>query len=300
MDILVTAMRWNYSLDPSPGQIINAFINFEKQILRGHPSPPTSLVTKFMRVVIPLAIISLSIVPVFQLLLLLFVPCTPPFLLSMRANCKEPGASGYVVQFGIRLFESWMQWHMTLSGGTWVIYVLFVGTVCFLTYFRILYSEISRIQQSDDVDACIRLYKCLQVLEKSFNDFLMYRMMPALLACAPGVQVIVQYVCINHHNDIQMPGFLVFPLIGWNAGINNFLVYTLASGINIASETALQGMKNKVVGLRGQKLIRRQLRACSLLKVKFGSNFIDRGTPLVIQDFCINQTVSLTLINAAS
>lgn len=35
MDILVTAMRWNYSLDPSPGQIINAFINFEKQILRG-------------------------------------------------------------------------------------------------------------------------------------------------------------------------------------------------------------------------------------------------------------------------
>lgn len=58
-------------------------------------------------------------------------------------------------------------------------------------------------------------------------------------------------------------------------------------------------MMKKVPGLEGKKLIRRQVKGCSMLKVKFGSNFIDRGTPLVIQNFCINQTVSLTLIKLA-
>lgn len=35
MNILLMATQWNYSLDPSAGQIVNSFINFEKQILKG-------------------------------------------------------------------------------------------------------------------------------------------------------------------------------------------------------------------------------------------------------------------------
>ncbi|OXA43292.1 hypothetical protein Fcan01_22065 [Folsomia candida] len=259
LDILLTATRWNYSLDPSPGQIVNVFINFEKEILKGHPNPPTSLGTELMRIVVPLATISLTAVPVLELLLLLFVPCTPPFLLSMFPNCKECSANVDVIKFWIRLFESWVQWHIALSGGTWVIFILLVGVVCIVTYIRVLSSEISRIQQSQDMDACIRLYKCIQMLEKSFNDFLMDRIVPAMLLCSPGVQLIVQYVCINHHNDIPMPGFLVFPIIGWNGGITNVLVYSLASGIHSASEAALVGIKNKLVGLQGQKLIKGSL-----------------------------------------
>ncbi|OXA43273.1 hypothetical protein Fcan01_21973 [Folsomia candida] len=119
-----------------------------------------------------------------------------------------------------------------------------------------------------------------------------------MLFCAPGVQLIAQYVCINHHAEIAMPGFLLFPLIGGDAGITNVLVFTLASYINIASERALQGMKDKIRLLESKRFMIKQLRACSVLKVKFGSNFIDRGTPLVIQNFCISQTVTLSLIKS--
>lgn len=35
LDILLTTTRWNYSLDKSPGQIVNSFLQFEKQILEG-------------------------------------------------------------------------------------------------------------------------------------------------------------------------------------------------------------------------------------------------------------------------
>lgn len=41
-------------------------------------------------------------------------------------------------------------------------------------------------------------------------------------------------------------------------------------------------------------------KACTVLKIKFGSNFIDRGTPLVIQKFCLDQTMSLVLIDESS
>ncbi|OXA36538.1 hypothetical protein Fcan01_28697 [Folsomia candida] len=35
LDILITATRWNYSVDKSPGQIVNSFMNFELEILKG-------------------------------------------------------------------------------------------------------------------------------------------------------------------------------------------------------------------------------------------------------------------------
>lgn len=146
MDLLITAKRWNHSLDKSPGQIVNAFINFETEIMKGSkytlscyiyyicilvchpkclayfsitfldlPKAPTSLGTKLMRVFIPVFTISLTMAPLLEILLLLFAPCTPPFLLSMLPNCKECYTSGNLIQFGIRLFESWMQWHMLLT-----------------------------------------------------------------------------------------------------------------------------------------------------------------------------------------
>ncbi|OXA64469.1 hypothetical protein Fcan01_00363 [Folsomia candida] len=109
--------------------------------------------------------------------------------------------------------------------------------------------------------------------------------------------IIAQYVTINHYSDIAMPGFLAFPLIAVNCLTTNVVVFTLAAFVNSASEKVMESLGKKAGGLSGKKLlIKRQIRGCSVLKVKFGSNFIDRGTPLVMQTFCINQTVSLTLI----
>lgn len=146
------------------------------------------------------------------------------------------------------------------------------------------------------MNCCIRLYHCIQIVEKSFNDFLMVRVIPAVITGSPAIQILAQYTCINHYGDIGMPGFLVFPLIGGNAMINNVLVNTLASCINTASVKALASVKDKVALVEKKKLMRRRVWACSVLKVKFGSNFIDRGTPLVMQNFCMSQTVSLSLI----
>lgn len=95
-----------------------------------------------------------------------------------------------------------------------------------------------------------------------------------------------------------MPGFLVFPMILFDAVIVNMLTITLASNVHKESVKLLRVMAKNAIGQGQYAVTKRQLRACTLLKIKFGSNFIDRGTPLVIQTFCLNQTVSLGLIRS--
>lgn len=79
-----------------------------------------------------------------------------------------------------------------------------------------------------------------------------------------------------------MPGFLIFPLMGVTA---LYLYHSYQQGYRIIRIRISRG------------ILRRHILSCYALKVKFGSNFTDRGTALVIQNFCLHQTVSLTLIN---
>lgn len=54
----------------------------------------------------------------------------------------------------------------------------------------------------------------------------------------------------------------------------------------------LMGMKGKVKGKAEMKL----LKSYAPLKVRFGGNFMDQLTPLVIQEFCSVQTANLLLL----
>ncbi|OXA64115.1 hypothetical protein Fcan01_00282 [Folsomia candida] len=278
--------KWNWNLDIAGIQVINAFLDYEDELLADNAPPPLSLGAKMMRIFIPAGEISLPTVALLQFLLLRYVPCTPPFILSMQPNCKNK-AGFIVVQLGVHMFEGWMFWHMMLAGGCWVIYVLFTGIVSILSYFSILNNH--RNQG--------RLEHVYSILSADSNLGKILQILPSIMLCIPGIQIITLYVTLNHHSDIAMPGFLVFPLIAVNCGMNNVLAFTLASFVNSASEKVMESLAKKASGLSGKKsLIKRQIRGCSVLKVKFGSNFIDRGTPLVVQTFCINETVSLTLI----
>lgn len=130
------------------------------------------------------------------------------------------------------------------------------------------------------------------------NVFLMVRVVPTVIICSITLQVISQYVCIKLHDKIAMPGFLVFPLMCVDAFVVNVLVYSLASWVNSTSTEVLQSFERNTIQFGGRKsILAREIRACGVLKVKFGSNFIENGTPLVIQNFCLVQTLNLLLIS---
>lgn len=161
-------------------------------------------------------------------------------------------------------------------------------------------SQIQSVRNEDDADDCIQFYRAIQVLEKYFNACPhIKRIIPLTVFITPTLQIITQYVCISLRDAVPLPGFLVFPLIAADTIINNVLILTLGSGVHSGSQKALQLLnRRKQRGLKPDRIIRRKVKSCSLLKIRFGSNFIDRGTPLVIQDFCMGQTVNLILINS--
>lgn len=91
-----------------------------------------------MKLLVCMIQFSLPIVPILQLTLLTFAPCTPPFILSMQPNCTGSRVDFSLVGIGIHLFETWMSLHMMLSAGVCIVYSLLVCTVCILTYLSIL------------------------------------------------------------------------------------------------------------------------------------------------------------------
>lgn len=149
-----------------------------------------------------------------------------------------------------------------------------------------------------DKKECLQFYRALQVLEKYMNAFLERRIVPVTMLTIPLNQIIGQYVSICLHDTIPMPFFLMFPLIAVDTGVCNVLVFTLASWVHSGSLDVLRKLRRLTCGRRNS-VFAKNLKSCSLLKIKFGSNFIDRGTALVIQDFCMNQTANLVMINSS-
>lgn len=142
----------------------------------------------------------------------------------------------------------------------------------------------------------LKSYRSFQVLEKMFNAFLKARILPALLIGTISMNILSVFVCISLHGEIEISGLLLFLALGFNAALVNIITYTLASTVNTRSTQILRSFRTKMVGMRRKSELRRQIASCSVLGVQFGSNFIDRGTPLVIQDFCLNPIVSLSLL----
>ncbi len=79
-------------------------------------------------------------------------------------------------------------------------------------------------------------------------------------------------------------------------GVTVFVFGILADVYNVSSRA-----QNKINGrpeLMKNKWVKRWVKSCPILKIYFGgSNFFDQLTPLNIQNFAINQTVSLMLLN---
>ncbi|XP_035711899.1 uncharacterized protein LOC118437166 isoform X2 [Folsomia candida] len=186
--------------------------------------------------------------------------------------------------------------HMMYSTGIVACFVFSVGIVFILNFLRVLESYITT-DLADHTD-CIRLYRVVQILEKSLNAYLSERILPAIMIGDPTVEIFGLFVCISLSKETPMPGFLIFPLMTTVTGINNVVIVALASKFHSASERLLVCWERASLSNKwNNKLRRRDLRACNVLKIKFGSNFVEKGTPLVLQDFCINQTISLILLN---
>ncbi|OXA40284.1 hypothetical protein Fcan01_24852 [Folsomia candida] len=135
--ILATASR--LVMDNSGVQMLNTLLKFEKNVIQGYPQAPPRFSDKIMAMFIQLCEISVPLIPLLQLTLLTYEPCTAPFLLSMDPTCKIVMVSRciklvqWTFSLAVHLFETWLWLTFMYSASVWVAYVLFAGIMCILS-----------------------------------------------------------------------------------------------------------------------------------------------------------------------
>ncbi|XP_035702639.1 uncharacterized protein LOC118434048 [Folsomia candida] len=300
LNLLACIVRWSNVIGNDAIQIINSFLEFEHSTVKAISSNTgTTPVAKAMKYFIALILISLRIISIMQMTLFLFAPCTVPFIVSMSVECRGIRTGLGPSRWIGHILDTWILSHGCYSAAIPVLFVLCVGIVCFLTYFDVLtsYRRSLRLITFTHMASCIRLYRSIHLLEKSFNAFLMQRILPPFMLTCIGLQIMGLYVCIMHQKDIPIAGLLVFHLLGVDAMICS--IFTMASLVHTKSTNVLEMLGRTVAGIgKNRKVVRRELKSLTVMNLKFGSNFIDRETPLNIQSFAWNQTVSLCLIKS--
>ncbi|OXA49376.1 hypothetical protein Fcan01_15930 [Folsomia candida] len=292
---LIIGSSWNWNvLDKAQIQMINTCLDFEVKILQGEEKLKTSVQTKGMFVFFHILKHNYYLIPLAVLGLILIDPCTPPFLLSMSTNCSAIRWNGWVIL--IPLIETYICACFFYIGIVAIVYNLFAGISSLMSYFQLLERKILTATSLTGCESCISKYRMIQLVEKIMNAFSMEQVVPSIVCGIPLLQIVLQYVIITMHGEIAMPVFLMFPATLFNAVVNNMLIFTLASWVYNSSVKVLRKLDMTILQYTRKSVIRKQWKSCGRLKIKFGSNFIDGGTPLVIQNFCLNQTMSLILI----
>lgn len=139
----------------------------------------------------------------------------------------------------------------------------------------------------------IHLYRCLQVLEKLLNSFGSTRVVPGILLVAPLVQIFCTFVLIKLASSMTSEGYITYPFIISICILACMVFETFAAQLGVKSKKLSEDWLKEP---RVTKVSRRQIQSMQSLRIKIGSNFIDRATALVTQDFVITQTVSLLLM----
>ncbi|OXA63516.1 hypothetical protein Fcan01_00133 [Folsomia candida] len=315
--LVVTILaRWYWPREGQlnePCRMLNACFRFEKFLITGYGTPvrQPSILDKVMIAFLRLLAPTAFLVPFAVIAIQLHNPCALPFIGSWSPYCVNSVWSPPPrLVHCLMLATDWWIWaHFEYDGALYVFYAFMVSIVCMLDYLEHFEKFVREIRTSSSpvpdlrtleirVTKSLHTYRCVRLINKTLNHATQGQLVPAMIGVAPQLQVFAQFVCIKLYSKIPLPGFLFFPLLVVDSTICNLIVESMAAKVNTNSVKLLSDLNRELKGLPVKSSCRKELRACTAAKIQFGQNFVDKGTPLVIENFCFNQTVSLLLLNS--
>ncbi len=143
-----------------------------------------------------------------------------------------------------------------------------------------------------------KIYKNLQILAGLSNDCNQYRMFPSTALGTPIIAFFALYVAIRLHTSLSLIEVGFFAFIYFNVTVFYLTIFVSAANLYIKSVVVLILWKREMarMAMPANKTEKRILKAMQPLKIRFGINFVDNHTPLVVQDFSMRQMASLLLI----
>lgn len=139
----------------------------------------------------------------------------------------------------------------------------------------------------------IKTYQNLKLIEILATITTSWRLIPAFVVGFPVIQVLSSYVCIRLRDEISLSEFLMFLLLYLDGFFINMVLFTVASNTFEGSSELLRKWK---WSQKHSRYTRKVLDSLTPLKFKICNNFVERTTPLVIQDFTIQNTVTGLLL----
>lgn len=158
---------------------------------------------------------------------------------------------------------------------------------------------------SDNLTTAVNLYKQIFLLVGQINFCFCQIVLPAILIYGICINILGTYLSVKLNSKLfTNVGSLLYPVLafetllliigmGMTAGIINKTSMLIASKMKVAIfDVVMQRGKTRVYKI----FVRRMINACGPMKIRFGSNFIDISTPLVMTCFCMKTLVRLLLL----
>lgn len=239
----------------------------------------------------------------------LIFPCKPPLLGSIVYHFLDQDCRVWnydiicfdVKKVAIALLEFLISKHGTVSGLHYAVYSLVNGIIYLILKFN----------QIVEIRASIMKFREVQVLENFLNGNIRSRLFPIAMGVIPVVQIFVGFVILKLSNveegksldwlKLGMFGMVYLEVLSFN-----LIAVSAGAKLYDGTQKWLQGQRSaRIVGIeeidfRRAKVMRKGWKSCRPLRLQFGNNYVDRLTPLVIQEFCAVQTMSLILLNKSS
>lgn len=216
--------------------------------------------------------------PMCMALLAILLPSKPPLLSALFC---QSGNYNFATRCMLIIME-FANMGVAVTGGGYHAIVVLVPSISFIL------SDLKYLKTG------ISGFRKLQVLEKIVNSVIRDRIFAMYGYFLPFVQLSLCFIAIHiwqsPNASIARITIFVVPYLG----IVTFTMITFSVAGNVIKISAECILRFK--GKNKSAFKTRVCRSLIPLRIQFGHNFVEQLTPLVIQEFCIRQTVSLLLV----
>lgn len=223
-------------------------------------------------------------------LMILFIPCKPP-LLGAFLLCGREWSSPVWKWFWttvLALLEFIVAMKTLICGGHYGAFTHISGQALLLGRYQDFLNS-----KNTKMDFLVKGYREIQVREKMHNSSYRGRILLIFIFAVPSFQILSGFGLISLTHKAKLIQILAFLVTYVDVIVLGMAVLSFASFIFIKSEDWIKKMKGK----KNSRYFRRVHKSFRPLRLEYGNNFVDRTTPLVIQEFCISQTASAVLLN---
>lgn len=135
------------------------------------------------------------------------------------------------------------------------------------------------------------------MLSRMMNACIQTRILLMSTLFLPICQVLSTFLLIRLGRQLGLQGIGLMVIFLGNVVTVLICPYTIAAFINSKSVEVVQKCKGnfKLADGRRSTYTVKCFRACFPLTIRFGNNFVERTTPLIIQNFCFSQVASLLM-----